>query len=78
MPHPLAGKDSSAARKGERNAYLNEGEFARVPVYDAQRLKPGNELEGPAIVEKPNTTIVVYPKSRAFVDTHENLILELL
>lgn len=76
-PRPLQGKNASAALKTEREACLGQSEFARIPVYDALALRPGNEILGPAIVEKPNTTLIVYPGSRAFVDAYEDVILEL-
>ena len=48
------------ALKGRRPVYLPERErFARVPVYDGDRLCHGNRVAGPAIIESVNTTILV-------------------
>lgn len=48
------------AYKGTRAAYLpGAGRFAKVPVYDGDRLGHGNRLAGPAVIESVNTTIVV-------------------
>jgi N-methylhydantoinase A len=48
------------AYKGTRAAYLPDvGRFAKLPVYDGDRLGHGNRLAGPAIIESVNTTIVV-------------------
>jgi N-methylhydantoinase A/oxoprolinase/acetone carboxylase beta subunit len=42
-------------------------------VYDYDRLAPGSEISGPAIVETPITTIVVNPNDRAMVDEYFNV-----
>jgi N-methylhydantoinase A len=43
-------------------------DHAAVPVYDRQALAIGQDLEGPAIVEERETTIVILPGWRAVVD----------
>ncbi len=71
------GADPAAARKGERRAWFEErGGFLPVPLYDRDRLAPGNRLEGPAIVEERITTVVVHPGWSLSVDEYENLLLE--
>jgi len=72
-----AGEDASSAVKGERSAYFGESGFQSVPLYDAGRLRAGHQWSGPAIVEKPNTTIVVGPEQRAHVDKYHNIIIDL-
>jgi len=71
----LSGRDAGKARKGERKAWFEEG-FQSVPVYDRDRLAPGNLLQGPAIVEERITTVVVHPGWSLRVDEYENLVLE--
>jgi N-methylhydantoinase A len=57
---PFAGADARAARKGRRPMYLGtREEFFDVDVYDGDRLRHGNALEGPALIETVNTTVVV-------------------
>ena len=54
-----AGADPSAARKGSRPVYAPEaGDFVDAPVFDGDRLAPGNALSGPAVVETAVTTII--------------------
>jgi N-methylhydantoinase A len=60
-----------AALKGKRRAWF-EGRFGTVPVYDGPRLRAGHEVKGPAIVEEPFTTVVVYPGQRLALDRHGN------
>lgn len=74
----LAGDDASHAQKGKRTAYFGvERGFLSVPVYDGDRLLPGNRVSGPAIIERSNTTVVVGVDEIALVDKDENLIIDL-
>ena len=76
-PRPLAGPDANAAIAGERALWLPEtGGTAMVPVYDRDRLLPGNTFPGPAIVEQMDSTTVVLPGMTARVDAYDNLVLE--
>ena len=52
------------------------GDFVSCPVYDRDRLRPGNVIAGPAVVEQMDTTTVVLPGMTARVDPYLNLILE--
>lgn len=67
------------ALTGVREVYLGRRMEARV--YDRPRLPvcpPGcaHLIEGPAIVEQPDTTTVVYPGQRCFVDEAGNLLIQ--
>ncbi|MDQ6674446.1 MAG: hydantoinase/oxoprolinase family protein [Chloroflexota bacterium] len=63
--------------KGERQAYFPEcGGFVAARVHDRYRLQPGAELEGPAIVEERESTVIVAPGARARVDEGLNLLVE--
>jgi len=74
--HPLAGDDASQAIQGHRQVWLAEAEGnVATPVYDRDRLKPGNRFTGPAIVEQMDATTLVLPGMTAEVDTYLNLIL---
>jgi N-methylhydantoinase A len=52
--------------------------FVPCPVYDRGRLKPGNRIAGPAVVEQLDATTVVPPGMTAHVEPHLNLIIEVL
>ena len=57
---PRACADSAAARKGRRPIYLlGRGDFCEVPVCDGARLQHGNQMQGPAVIETVNTTIIL-------------------
>jgi N-methylhydantoinase A len=74
---PAGSADPGGARKGQRRAWFEEqGRFLPVPVYDRDRLTPGNRLAGPAIIEERITTVVVHPGWSLRVDEYDNLIME--
>jgi len=64
------------AIKGRRQAFFEETKgYVTVPVYDRNKLARHHVVDGPAIVEQLDTTIVVIPGQRCAVDDHGNLIL---
>lgn len=62
------------ARRTTRGVVF-DGTERDTPVYDRERLVPGIAFDGPAIVEGPESTIVVHPGQRARVDDHANVIV---
>jgi len=42
-------------------------------IYDFDLLEPDMEFEGPAIVEDPSTTVVIFPNQKCKVDNYANL-----
>lgn len=72
-----AGPDAAAAKIAAREVWMPEaGGFVECPVYARDGLKPGNRIDGPAIVEQMDTTTVILPDMQATVDGYLNLILE--
>ena len=68
--------DLEAARKGVRPAYFDAYQVCRdTPVYQRDLLPLGAQFDGPAIVEQPDTTTVVYPGFTCRVDEAGNLLL---
>ncbi|HEX5281884.1 MAG TPA: hydantoinase B/oxoprolinase family protein, partial [Micropepsaceae bacterium] len=51
------------------------GQLCAISVYNRDSLKPGDVVNGPAIIREPNSTTVVEPGWRAGTDRHANLIL---
>jgi len=73
----VGGPDPSQARIGSRQAYWGpDVGWVEAPVYGQDRLKAGNVLEGPAIVEAEDTTIVIEPHWRLSVGEYMDGILE--
>lgn len=62
-------EDPSKAFKKKRKVYLPQKEaFAEVPVYDGHKLRYGNKIKGPAIIEQVNTTTFVTPEYDVLCD----------
>ena len=59
--------DPAPAHKGRRNAYMH-GRWHDADLYEMDLLQPGHLVRGPAIVEHPATTLVIFPGDEVFVD----------
>ena len=59
-----------------RRAYFAETGSVDVPVHFGEDLLPGALIDGPAIIEEPTTTIVVFPGTSARVGGSGSYILE--
>jgi N-methylhydantoinase A len=71
------GGAGGTARKGDRAVYFREaGGYVDCPIYDRERLGPGDSFAGPAIVEEWTSTAVIPPAWRLTVDRFGNLILQ--
>jgi N-methylhydantoinase A/acetophenone carboxylase len=69
--HELGDRDASAAVIGSREAYWPELKGRKdTPVYAFEQLRPGNNVDGPAIVEADFTTIVVPPGHSLSINEH--------
>ena len=65
------GEDPKKAFKRKRKIYLPiEKEFKKVPVYDGHRLRYGNKVEGPAIIEQVNTTTLIFSEFCVLCDKY--------
>ena len=78
-PAPEAGPEPPAeARAPERRVFWAElGDFEPTPVFWGERLRAGNVVGGPAIVQLPDTTIVVHPQQTARLDPYGNFLIDL-
>jgi N-methylhydantoinase A len=72
--YPLQKNQAALAEKKTRPVYFEEfRDYAPTKIYDYERLAPGSEISGPAVIETPITTIVVNPKDRALIDEYFNI-----
>jgi N-methylhydantoinase A len=72
-----AGPDPRAAERTKRPVYFRESSgFVEVPVYDRGRLRYGNVISGPALVEEHASTTVLFSGDRLEVDTLGNLVID--
>lgn len=70
---PRAGQHSGAA---ERSAYFGAGAVV-VPLFRGDEPALADGVEGPAIIEEPTTTLVVYPGSTARRTAAGNYVISL-
>lgn len=76
-PQDDAGPDSDHAVIGSREVWFPETNgFVACKIYGRDRLKSGNRIAGPAIVEQMDSTTVLLPGMIATVEPYLNLILE--
>ena len=60
----------------ERKVFFEEaGGFVECPVFRREKLKSGNTITGPAIIEQYDSTTVVFPQWTAEIDDYANIIL---
>ena len=76
-PTPSAVRgDAAGALGGRRAVYFEEARgFADTPVYRRERLAPGARLDGPAVVEQLDTTVVLPPGTVGEVDPYGNIVM---
>jgi len=67
----------AAADRGVRRAHIEGVGPVECKVYDRLALSPGATIEGPALLEEPESTCVIAPGDRASIDAHENLVVEI-
>ncbi|MFQ5825941.1 MAG: hydantoinase/oxoprolinase family protein, partial [Dehalococcoidia bacterium] len=63
---PLGDKDPGAALLKHREIYLPEEKgFVSAAIYEGDRIVPGNEISGPAVLQYMATTVVLFPDQKA-------------
>jgi len=68
--YPLEGAEPSReAFKGERDVY-QKGKWVTSKLYEMDLLQPGNEINGPVVVEAPATTLFVPSGRRIRMDEY--------
>ncbi len=55
---------------GKREVFFEREGWVEASIYDRLRLKPGATIHGPAVIESPDSTIVVPPRFSAYVDCY--------
>jgi N-methylhydantoinase A len=66
----------SNAPAGTRPVYFYGQGFVDTPIYRIADVGPGHSISGPAIIERPDTTIVVGPGQAAEMEKYGNIIIE--
>jgi len=71
---PAIDRSRAAQPSGVRQVRF-EGEWFDTAIFDRASLGRGVSLAGPAIVEQPDTTVVIDPGATAVVDSLGNLVI---
>jgi N-methylhydantoinase A len=71
---PAAGSSLAAARLGTRAVYVG-GKWVEAAIYARLDLPIGARIDGPAILEQPDTTIFLEPDLAGEVDRFGNFII---
>lgn len=67
---------SSHAIINESPVYFTDGKI-KTPFYEGEKLNFGNIVDGPAIILRPDTTILIGKNDSAQVDQFGNLIIDI-
>ena len=73
--HPLGATDPSSAQWEKRPVVLSGGVQA-VPHYWGNRLQPGHEISGPAILVLEDTTVFLSAVDQARIDAYSNIVID--
>jgi N-methylhydantoinase A len=73
----VASPSAGAAQKERRVVILPEtGQQISIPVFDGDLLPAGQDVTGPAVIEKKQTTIFLPENSRGVLDQRRNLLID--
>ena len=70
------GEDSRKAKTGSRKVYEGNGAYSDYDLYDREKLRNGNVVYGPAIVEQMDSTTIILKGQKATVDQYLNMMIE--
>jgi len=60
----------------QREVYWeSRDEYATTDIYNGEQLTPGMTIDGPAVIQAPETTITVRPHQRAETDSYQNIVI---
>ena len=70
------GGDIKEAKKKPRKVWYKDYDFVKADIYERSLMPVGATFEGPAIVEQPDTTTVIPPKTHCKIDDYGNIIIK--
>lgn len=76
-PVSAGGRTGSPVPSGHRDVWIADaGGWSKTALYDRASLSPGDQIDGPAIVEQMDSTTLILPGQRAVTDAYANIIIE--
>lgn len=77
-PDSAVDSGGSPIKRGRRHAYLPDaGGLLELPVYNGADVRPGNLIEGPALIEEETMTIFLPPDAVARANILGNYLVDL-
>ncbi|WP_435358500.1 hydantoinase/oxoprolinase family protein [Haloarchaeobius sp. DFWS5] len=74
--HPDAVDGTTEDAIAETRPVVYDGETHETRVYDRKQLPTGGSFDGPAVVEGPESTVVIHPGQSAEIDEYGTLLVE--
>lgn len=74
--YPHASPDPFPAFLGKRPVFFSAVSPQKIPIYRGEALLPGNQLVGPALVVRRDTTILLGENDNGWVDPFLNLLIK--
>lgn len=69
--------DAGTPTTSSRSIFWSEiKSFAQTPVFAGASLRSGDEVDGPALIEFPDTSIAIRPGHRSRMDEFRNIIID--
>ena len=68
--------DIKKAKKKPRKVWYKDYGFVDAEIYERALMPVGATFEGPAIVEQPDTTTVIPPKTHCKIDDYGNIVIK--
>jgi N-methylhydantoinase A len=68
------GKSPAAAKVADVSAFI-DGKDRKAALYNRAKLKSGNVIEGPAIVQEMDSTTLILPEHAGKVDDYGNILI---
>lgn len=72
VPAALSDRPASEALKGKRSVDYGRSGTHEADIYESTRLLPGMQFSGPAVIEDPGTTMVIFPGNSVAIDAYGN------
>lgn len=73
----LTSEIDPGAQSGTRDIYWAETKAqSETPIYDGYKLRPGNSIAGPCVVETTTTSMVIHPGQSVEVDALGNFVID--
>jgi N-methylhydantoinase A len=74
---PVEGGPNGGGPAATRQVHFEDyGGWVEAAAHDREELRPGQRIEGPAVIDQFDSTTVLPPESRATVDEYANLLIE--